>query len=242
MTLALKDYRRTPRALESIAHETQWMRQSDREIRRAVETGHHSGNGYQRARSAGLCSWSLAMILALLVSASLVAPPEGHAQNSFPEYQIKAAYLFNFLKFVEWPDDPSTDLHVPWVIGIVGEARIGVKLTELAARESIQGHELRVRLFQPSEDLRVCHILFIGASENKRLPSILMALDGTSVLTVADMKNFTESGGMIQLMMKDDEMRFVVDLRATSRARLKVSSKLLAIAHTVRGAQRIAAN
>jgi hypothetical protein len=207
-----------------------------------VKTGHHSEIGYQRAHSAEVCSWSVAIIFALLVSASLVVAPEGRAQASLRQYQAEAAYIFNFLKFVEWPDDPSMDLHVPWVIGIVGEARLGVKLSELARRETIQGHELQVRLFQPSEDLRACHILFIGASQNKRLPAILMALNGASVLTVADMENFTESGGMIQLVMKDDGMRFVIDLSSTSHARLKVSSKLLSLARTVTGAQRAATN
>ncbi len=106
----------------------------------------------------------------------------------------------------------------------------------------MQGHELQVRKFQSTDDLRACHILFISASEKKRLPSILAALSGSSVLTVADMENFTGSGGMIQFVMEDGSVRFAINVGATSRARLKVSSKLLSLARVVTGAERSATN
>jgi hypothetical protein len=165
-----------------------------------------------------------------------------HAQEAPTEYQVKAAYLFNFLKFVEWPGDPLANTHGQWVIGIVGDNPFGDELTQTISGKSVQGHDLQVRRFQPGEDVHACHVLFISASEKKRLPSILGALNGASVLTVADMDHFIESGGMIQFVMEEKRVRFAIDVGASGRAQLKVSSKLLSLARTVTGAERVRNN
>jgi hypothetical protein len=160
-------------------------------------------------------------------------------QEAPTEYQVKAAYLYNFLKFVEWPGDPLASTQGQWIIGIVGDNPFDNQLEQVVAGKTVQGHELQVRRFQPGEDIRGCHILFISASEKKRLPAMLVALTGSSVLTVADMDHFTESGGMIQFVMEAKRVRFVIDVGASSRARLKVSSKLLSLARTVTGREKV---
>jgi hypothetical protein len=165
-----------------------------------------------------------------------------HAQEAPTEYQVKAAYLFNFLKFVEWPGDPLVDTHARWVIGIVGANPFGDELTQIVSGKTVQGHELLVRRFQSGEDLHTCHVLFISASEKKRLPSMLAALSGSSVLTVGDMDDFIESGGMIQFVMEEKRVRFAIDVGASSQAGLKVSSKLLSLARTVTGVERVGSN
>jgi len=101
---------------------------------------------------------------------------------------------------------------------------------------------LEVRQFQPGEDFRDCRVLFISVSEKKRLPTMLAALNGSSVLTVGDMDHFIESGGMIQFVMEEKRVRFAIDVGASSRARLKVSSKLLSLARTVTGVERVGSN
>jgi YfiR/HmsC-like len=165
-----------------------------------------------------------------------------YAQEAPTEYQVKAAYLFNFLKFVEWPGDPIANTNGHWVIGIVGDNPFGDDLTQIISGKTVQGHELLVRRFQPGEDLHACHVLFISASEKKRLPSLLAALSGSSVLTVGDTDHFIESGGMIQFVMEEKRVRFGIDVRAAGRARLKVSSKLLSLARTVTGAEQVGNN
>jgi hypothetical protein len=155
---------------------------------------------------------------------------------------VKAAFLFNFLKFVEWPGDPIANTNGHWVIGIVGDNPFGDDLTQIISGKTVQGHELQVRRFQPGEDLHACHVLFISASEKKRLPSMLAALSGSSVLTVGDMEHFIESGGMIQFVMEEKRVRFAIDVGASSQARLKVSSKLLSLARTVTGVERVGSN
>ena len=185
---------------------------------------------------------SLACGVLLIAGAWLAAPQADYAQQPPTEYQVKAAYLFNFLKFVEWPDDPSSNLNGRWVIGIIGENPFGDDLAQAVSGKVVQGRLLQVRQFTTMEDLRACHILFISASEKKRLPAILSALGSSSVLTVADMENFNTAGGMIQFVMEDGSVRFAVNVTSTTRARLKVSSKLLSLARVVSGAERSSTN
>ncbi len=190
-----------------------------------------------------MCGRRFACLATLLLAAFFsLANRAVYADQSPTECQVKAAYLFNFLKFVEWPDDPGTDPHGKWVIGFAGETSIGDELTRLVEGKNVLGRELQVKKFQEADNLRTCNILFISESEKKRLPSILAALHGTSVLTVADMDNFIGSGGMIQFMVEDARVRVAIDAGATSRAHLKVSSKLLALARVVAGTERGANN
>jgi len=163
------------------------------------------------------------------------------ASQSPTEYQVKAAYLYNFLKFVEWPLDSPPDPRGNWVIGFVGDTPVGDELTHLFDGKNVLGRNLQVRRFQPADDIRACNILFISESEKKRLPSILASLRGSSVLTVADMENFVGAGGMVQFVVEDARVRMSIDVGATSRARLKVSSKLLSLAR-VTGSERIDTN
>jgi YfiR/HmsC-like len=165
-----------------------------------------------------------------------------YADQSPTEFQVKAAYLFNFLKFVEWPDDPAADPHGKWVIGFVGDSPVGDELTRLVEGKNVLGRDLQVKKIQAADNPRACNILFISESEKKRLPSLLAELRGSSVLTVADMDNFIGAGGMIQFVVEDARVRVAIDVGATSRAHLKVSSKLLSLARIVTGTERGANN
>jgi YfiR/HmsC-like len=153
--------------------------------------------------------------------------------QSTTEYQVKAAYLFNFIRFVEWPDAPPADTPSKWTIGVVGNSPVSDELSKLVESKSILGRELQVKTFQATGNLRACNILFISESEKKRLPAILAGLRGSSVMTVADMEHFIDEGGMVQFVVEDARVRISIDVGATGRARLKVSSKLLALALAV---------
>jgi hypothetical protein len=180
-----------------------------------------------------------ALLLALYFS---LADRAIYAGQSPTENQVKAAYLFNFLKFVEWPDDPAADPHGKWVIGVVGDSPVGGELARLVEGKNVLGRDLQVKKFQAADNLRVCNILFISESEKKRVPSILAALRGSSVLTVADMGNFIGLGGMVELVVEEGRVRVTIDAGATGRARLRVSSKLLALAQAVKETARSAHN
>jgi hypothetical protein len=168
----------------------------------------------------------------------IAAIHSAYAQQLPTESQVKAAYLFNFLKFVEWPDETSTQLNHRWIIGVAGDDLLSDELTHLVSGKVLQGRLLQVKGFLSTDDPHDCHILFIGASETKRLAAILTSLRGSSVLTVGDTPHFMESGGMIQFVRQDDRVSFMINVGATERAGLKVSSKLLALARAITGAER----
>ena len=165
----------------------------------------------------------------------LAAPARVRAQNELSEYQIKAAYLFNFLKFVEYPNESFADPLAPIVIGVVGEDPFGSALPQVVIGKTVQGRDLVIHVYRTGEDLRGAHILFISASERKKLPMILSSLRGSSVLTVSDTAGFLDAGGMIQFLYENDRVRFAINVDATSRAKLKMSSKLLSLARVVGG-------
>jgi hypothetical protein len=165
----------------------------------------------------------------------LLMAPRMEAQAALAEYQVKAAYLFNFLKFVEFPEDSFGDALAPIVIGIVGEDPFGQSLPQVVVGKTVDGRDLVIRNFHAGENLRGVHILFISASEKKRLPQILASLQGVSVLTVADLDGFLDEGGMIQFLSENDRVRFAINVNAAGRAKVKISSKLLSLARAVVG-------
>ena len=174
-------------------------------------------------------------LLALVFFIHLADAMRAHAQDALSEYQVKAAYLFNFLKFVQWPEESFADPLAPIVIGVVGEDPFGNALPQVVVGKTVQGRDLVIRIYRPGEDLRGAHILFISASERKRLPIILSSLRGSSVLTVADSLGFLDAGGMIQFLNENGRVRFAINVDATGRAKLKMSSKLLSLAKVVGG-------
>ena len=156
-----------------------------------------------------------------------------HAQSNSEragEYQVKAAFLFNFAKFVEWPADALPNEHSPIVIGILGEDPFGHILDETVLGKNINGHELQIERAKSVQELKGCQIIFVSSSERKHFSEILKNLQGTDVLTVGETEGFAPGGGIIQLTLRDNRVRLTVNVEAAGRARLKISSRLLALA------------
>ncbi len=181
--------------------------------------------------------WTLAgkMVPAILVVVALIgsASPAEAQSEPLTEYQIKAAFLYNFAKFVEWPGDAFSDSRAPIMLGIVGGDPFGKALDGVILGKTVNGRSLVVRRFRRGEDLRTCHILFVSFSERKRLPHILESLKGSSVLTVGETDGFVHSGGVVQFLLEESRVRFEINPDAAARVRLKISSKLLAVARIV---------
>ena len=173
--------------------------------------------------------------LLLLLTVFLTVPIVCRPQGALTEYQVKAAYLFNFLKFVDWPEDAFPDPLAPIVIAVVGDDPFGPSLPQVVIGKTVQGRDLVIRAYREGENLRSAHILFISASEKKRVPAILSSLRGSSVLTVADMDGFLECGGMIQFVSESNRVRFSINADAARRGRLQVSSKLLSLSKPMEG-------
>jgi YfiR/HmsC-like len=149
------------------------------------------------------------------------------------EYQVKAAFLYNFAKFIEWPSNGATDANSPFILGIVGDDPFGADLEQTVNGKVVNGHKLMIKRFKRGEPLESCNILFISSSEQGRLNQILDSLKGSSVLTVGEAEYFTRSGGIINFILKDDRVRFEINLGAADRAHLKISSKLLKLREVV---------
>lgn len=149
------------------------------------------------------------------------------------EYQIKAAFLYNFAKFVEWPPSGFSDASAPLRICVFGQDPFGQELHDITKEKTVNGHKLRVDQVADVQMARTCHILFIASSEKAQSARILESLRGTDVLTIGDMKGFVEQGGMINFVLEDNRVRFEVNLKAAEQARLKVSAKLLNVARNV---------
>jgi len=149
------------------------------------------------------------------------------------EYQVKAAFLYNFTKFIEWPDTAFSDNMAPVKICILGENPFNASLDAIRDK-TVRGRPLSIRMNPVIEKLDQCHILFISASEKKQLSHIIHGLNNASVLTVADMEGFTSAGGMINLVMQDNKVSFEINLKSARLAGLKISSQLLKLANTVK--------
>ncbi len=176
----------------------------------------------------------LSQFMALAVAWVLVGASCLQAQQSNPtEYQVKAAYLYNFGKFVEWPAKVTAASDF-FSICVLGEDPFGSTFDATIAGESINGKKVVVKRITKPQEAVSCRILFISSSEESRLKEILAALDDTSVLTVSDISQFTRRGGMIRFVMEANRVRFEVNLTTAEHAGLTLSSQLLKVAISVR--------
>ena len=175
---------------------------------------------------------SRAVTIIALVLIALPGPRDSNrAQDLQPtEYQLKAAFLFNFAKFVEWPPRAFAAATSPFVIGILGQNPFHEDLARTIKDKTIDDHPLVVTEFRSPAEATNCHLLFINAAEKSRWPEVFRALNGSSVLTVSEADHFTESGGMINFVLKGTKIRFQINHDAAAKAGLKISSKLMSLA------------
>jgi YfiR/HmsC-like len=148
-------------------------------------------------------------------------------------HQVQAAFLFNFAKFVTWPDDAFQRSKDSLIIGVLGEDPFGAVLDEIIRDKTVTGKKLAVKRFMRVQDAVNSHILFLSSSEESHLPQILKGLERTTVLTVSDMEQFAERGGMVAFTVEDQKVRFNVNADAVERAGLKMGSQLLKLAKIV---------
>lgn len=169
----------------------------------------------------------------LLLCGLLLAAPRADAQETGPtEYQVKAAFLYGFVKFVEWPTAMSS-----LNLCVLGQDPFGGNLDEIDGR-SAAGMVLSVSRMVSLGDLRGCGVLFVASSESERLDRILMAAQGLPILVVGDTAGFAERGVIINFYKKQNRVAFEVNKDAAGRSGLKISSKLLGLARIVQDARR----
>jgi len=145
---------------------------------------------------------------------------------SASEYQIKAALLFNFAKFVSWPPQAFRDANTPLVIGILGRDPFGSHLDDTVRGERINNRQLVIRRYQSAAEINNCHVLFISRSESNRLDQIVAALKNRALLIVTDADG-GNGGVIIRFVTEGNKIRFKIDAEAAKAANLTISSKLL---------------
>ncbi len=165
----------------------------------------------------------------------LFASSSALGQQRPSEYQVEAAYLYNFGRFVEWPaKGATTPQNSSFTICVLGDDPFGHALDATLAGETIGNQKVTARRISGPQMAADCQILFISSSEANRLNKIIEALDKNAVLTVSDIPQFSQRQGMIQFVSEENRIRFEVNLTATQRAGLTLSSELLKVATAVR--------
>jgi hypothetical protein len=168
----------------------------------------------------------------VLVAGVALSAGRARAQPAPAEYQVKAAYLLNFARFVEWPAGvlPASS---PLNIAIVGDDPFGGALDEVLRGKSANGHAIQLRHLRWDDTLAPSQIIFISASEEGHLSQILRFIGRDSVLTVSDIDRFSLRGGVIEFLMVGDRVRFDINRTSAAAAQLNISSKLLNVARAV---------
>jgi len=172
--------------------------------------------------------------IALLgLAAFLLAVRSCLAADPSREYQVKAVFLFNFAQFTEWPTNAFPAPDSPIVIGTLGDNPFGDYLRETVKNELVHGRKIVVEHYQKVEEIKNCHILYVGQSEADRLEHDLNVLKGRPVLIVSDIENAAYRGVMIRLLTQSNKVRFRINLEETKAAGLTLSSKLLRVAEVI---------
>jgi len=174
-------------------------------------------------------------VTALVGAGAILGPLSLSAQKSKPrEFEVKATYLYNFARFVEWPTTAAAAKSDSFPICVLGQDPFGPALDAIVAGETIGGKAVLAKRVLKPQDAVSCRVLYISSSEETRLRAVLAGLDKAAVLTVSDIPQFSQRGGMIQFVQESNKIRFEVNLASAEDAGLTLSSELLKVAVLVR--------
>jgi hypothetical protein len=168
-----------------------------------------------------------------LVAATCAIPLAVSDEQPPLEYQVKAAFLYNFAKFVDWPPQKVGPPDSPLIIGVLGKDPFGGALEAVVAGKKFDQHTLIVRHVSGPAEARTCHLLFISRSEDNRLAAILKELRNSATLTIGESDKFIADGGIINFIIVDNKVRFEINPEAAGQTGLRISSKLLHVARVV---------
>jgi hypothetical protein len=179
-----------------------------------------------------LARLSFALVLALVPMVRLVAAgrPEGPAD----EYQVKAAFLYNFAKFVEWPGGAFENQSESLVVCVLGEDPFGRALDDIVSGKKIDGRAFTVRRISDPRQAKGCRMLFVSSSEPKGVLSVLANMNESGVLTVGESDSPASEGMIINFILESGKIRFAINTAAAEREKLRFSSRLLSLAIIVK--------
>jgi len=173
-------------------------------------------------------------IFRLFCLLALLSPGAIASQAAVPETDVKAAFIYNCAKFVEWPKEAFASDNAPIQIAVIGDDEFAAKLKSLLSDKKAQGRSFEVKKISNPQDAKNFQIVFISSSETRRLPQILDAARKSSVLTIGETEQFLDLGGMINLFFEETQLRFEVNQEAAEKGKLVISSKFLRLAKRVK--------
>jgi hypothetical protein len=177
------------------------------------------------------------LVLLVGILLAFVGVQSALAQVGPQEHQVKAAFLFKFLTFVEWPPEAFSRSDSPYVIGVLGGEDVVSELRQLVPGRPVNGRPVAVRRLQPGEPLSGVHAVFVARNESARLPVIVKVAQSQPLLIVTELDGALEEGSVINFLVADGRVRFEVALDSAERSKLRISSRMLAVAQNVRPAK-----
>lgn len=174
-------------------------------------------------------------LAALLLACAARSTTGAEARPRASEYDLKAAFIFNFTRFVEWPTNAFPSTNSPVIIGILGADPFQGALEKIVQGERAQGRPIEVARFARAADLKPVHILFIPRNAASQTTEALRRVADFPTLTVSEIDRFADRGGMIQLFTQENQIRMRIDAEKAREARVNISSKVLRLAQLTRG-------
>jgi len=174
-----------------------------------------------------------ACALSIGVAAGIASPRPAQADTQADEYRVKAAFLYKFGSYIEWPSGSFARADSPVTIGVMGADALADELAQIVAGRNVNGRPVRVRKLRPGDPIAGLHVLFIGGSDTGRLAEILAAARGRALLTVTESEGGLELGSMINFVVVEDKVRFDVAPPPPESGNLKISARLLGVARKV---------
>ena len=174
-----------------------------------------------------------ACALSILVAAGIAGPCAAQSDAQTAEYRVKAAFLYKFGGYVEWPQGVFAKPDSPIAIGVIGADALAEELARIVAGRTINGRPVTVRKLRPGEAVARLHVLFVGRSDSSRLADILAAAKGQPLLTVTETDEALKLGSMINFVVVEDKVRFDIAPPPSESSNLKISVRLLGVARKV---------
>ena len=169
----------------------------------------------------------------MVVAAWLASPRPVQADAQADEYRVKAAFLYKFGSYIEWPSGSFASADSPVTIGVMGAEALAEELTQVVAGRNVNGRPVRVRRLRPGDPIAGLHVLFVGRADGGRLAEILAAARGQALLTVTESEDGLELGSMINFVVVEDKVRFDIAPPPSESSNLKISARLLGVARKV---------
>ena len=185
------------------------------------------------AKAGNLSRRWLSRHFALGIALTIACAVAVHGQASVGEYEVKAAFLFNFAKFVEWPPAAFSNATDPVRLCVFGEDPFDHSLERVVDGKTANGRAMQVLHVHSIKDVKGCHILFISWAEEKQTDALLQATRGAGILTVGETDNFARDGGVLNFVLQQNRVAFEINVDAAEQNNLKISSRLLSLARIV---------